>query len=62
MMSKPAGEILLLRAGPGGRLALRPSSAHGRPVLLGEGPFIAPSGFGAVPVAHQIINDGPQSP
>ena len=53
----------LLRAGPGGRLALPPSSAHGRPVLLGEGPFIAaPSGFGAVPVAHKIINDGPESP
>jgi cytochrome d ubiquinol oxidase subunit I len=53
----------LLRAGPGGRLALAPSSGHGRPVPLGDGPFIAaPSGFGAVPVAHQIINDGPESP
>jgi cytochrome d ubiquinol oxidase subunit I len=52
----------LLRAGPGGRLALQPNSAHGRPVPLGHGPFIAaPSRFGAVPVAHQIINDGPES-
>ena len=31
----------LLRAGPGGHLALPPSSAHGRQVPLGDEPFIA---------------------
>jgi cytochrome bd ubiquinol oxidase subunit I len=31
----------LLRAGPGGRLALPPSSEHGRAVPLGDEPFIA---------------------
>jgi len=53
----------LLRAGPGGRLALPPSSGHGRQVPMGERPFTtAPPGFGAVQVAHHIINDRPQSP
>ena len=53
----------LLRGGPGGRLALPPSSELGRPVSMGDGPFItAPPGFGAVHVAHHVINDRPQSP
>jgi cytochrome bd ubiquinol oxidase subunit I len=48
----------LLRAGPGGRLALPPSSGHGRQGSLGDAPFIATaSGFGAVQAAHPI-NDG----
>jgi cytochrome d ubiquinol oxidase subunit I len=53
----------LLRAGPGGRLVLPPSSAHGPEVPVGGRPFIAaPPGFAAVPVAHQFIDVGRESP
>jgi len=53
----------LLRAGPGGRLALPPSATRGRQAPLGDEPFIvAPSGFGAVQVVHHLINDMPESP
>jgi cytochrome d ubiquinol oxidase subunit I len=48
----------LLRAGPSGRLALSPNSVHGRLVPVGDEPFLAaPPGFGAVQVAHHIINE-----
>jgi cytochrome d ubiquinol oxidase subunit I len=48
----------LLRAGPGGRVALLPCSGHGRQLPVGDEPFIgAPPGFSAVQVAHHIINE-----
>jgi cytochrome d ubiquinol oxidase subunit I len=53
----------LLRAGPGGRLALPPSSARPRQQLTDDEPYIATSPeFGAVQMAHHIINDRPESP
>jgi cytochrome bd ubiquinol oxidase subunit I len=53
----------LLRAGPGGRLALPPSSEHDRELRASNPPFIAtPPGFGAVQGARPLINDGPESP
>jgi cytochrome bd ubiquinol oxidase subunit I len=52
----------LLRAGPGGRLALPPSSGQGRQMPVSDEFFIAPPGFGAVQLAHHLINDRPESP
>ena len=51
----------LLRDGPGGRLALPPSSGHSRQAPVGDEPFVAaPLGFGAVQVAHHILTDRPE--
>jgi len=48
----------LLRAGPGGRLALPLPSGHWRPDPASDGSFIAPPlGFGAVQAVHHIPNE-----